>query len=73
MDGRVASEFVDHDTKWVFSLAVEQSAKEPFRGALITARLNQDTQDRTSDTTVESFHKETMMPARREDPRHRGS
>ena len=30
------------DTKWFFSLAAQQSSKESFRGALITARLNQD-------------------------------
>ena len=39
---RVASEFVGNDTKWFFSLAAQQSSKESLRGALITARLNQD-------------------------------
>ena len=28
--------------KWFFSLAAQQSSKESFRGAPITARLNQD-------------------------------
>ena len=31
-----------NDTKWFFPLAAQQSSKESFRGALITARLNQD-------------------------------
>jgi hypothetical protein len=39
---RVTSEFVGNDTKWFFSLAAQQSSKESFCGALITARLNQD-------------------------------
>jgi hypothetical protein len=33
---------VGNDSKWFFSLAAQQSSKKSFRGALITARLNQN-------------------------------
>jgi hypothetical protein len=35
--GRVAPKFVDNDTKRFLSLAAQQSSKESFRSALITA------------------------------------
>ena len=44
---RVASQFVGNDPQWFGPLAPQQSPKEPFCGALITMRLDQDV-DRVS-------------------------